>query len=500
MGARRILLLAMVAASTAQAQTITVDLSERYQVIEGFGGFGPAKVWWDSPPYFDLAWLEKLDVLGVSVIRTQLYWDFQGEDRTFNLGPESGNGKQIEYLRELQKRGIKILATAWTPPVWMKQRYDDKLAPFCKGQCGGVLDSAHYQDFADLLVGYVERMRSAGVEIYGVSFANEPLFANPFESCVYTEKSYAAVLRVIGQTFARRGVTTQLFGPEHMGSAKWNAGFYRSVLADPDTAQYLGFYAVHGYMDGVSPDYGRADGWISLRDHAAEAGKALWMTETSDFNKRGWDKAYQMAKELHLALRFGRVSGWVYWYLAGEVIGDGAEHAPTPLYYVLKQYYRFVRPGFAQVASASDDSQILATAFSCGDALTAVLINDGTSTKAATVRLLAGQLPIFRAYRTSKSENAVAIGEVKDGTLALPAHSITTLVAWPAKTSRVDSAVETTMEAPASCEGNRIPQPHPKSNARTSTRGCRGGTLREAIIIATMAALLAAWLTLRRRT
>jgi glucosylceramidase len=100
----------------------------------------------------------------------------------------------------------------------MKESSDNTLAPFCDGQCGGKLDPSHYQDFADYLVNYVKQMHSAGVDIFAVSFANEPLFANPFESCVYTEKSYAAVLRVVGESFRQSGLATKLFGPEHMGS------------------------------------------------------------------------------------------------------------------------------------------------------------------------------------------------------------------------------------------------------------------------------------------
>ena len=424
--------------STAQTQTITVDPSQRQQVIEGFGGFGPAKVWWNSGPYFDEKWLDKLDDLGVTIVRTQIYWDFQNQDRTFNLSPTSGNGKQIEYLKALQNRGIKILATAMTPPVWMKEATDNSLAPFCDGQCGGRLAPSHYQDFADYLVSYVKQMHAVGVDIDAVNFANEPLFANPFESCTYTEKSYAAVLREVGEAFTKAGLATQLFGPEHMGGADWNARFFRHVLDDSDTARFLSFYAVHGYTDGVSADYGNAEGWTRLYEHASEAGVELWMTETSDAKLHGWDKAFLMAKELHLALRFGRISGWVYYYMAGEVMGEPPENAPRPLYYAFKQYYRFVRPGFVQVGSATDDPEILPTAFSCGDGLTVVLINNGTSVKTAVVSLVDRGIPTFQGYRTSRTENTIVIGEIAGGSVELPAQSITTLVAPGTKEAHAD--------------------------------------------------------------
>ena len=414
--------------SSAHAQTITVDASLKQQLIEGFGGFGPAKVWWDSGPYFDQAWLDKLDDLGVTIVRTQLYWDFESKNKVFDLSVGSDNGKQLDYLKAVQAKGIRILATAWTPPVWMKLNPDDTLASFCNGQCGGTLDPAHYQDYADYLVEYVKQMHTAGVEIYAVNFANEPLFANPFESCVYSEQNYADVLKLAGAAFARAGLTTKFFGPEHMGGADWNSGFFSTVLGDANAAKYLGFYAVHGYTDGVAPDYGSADGWTQLYNHAKSEGKELWMTETSD-NSQGWDKAFLMAKGLHLALRFGRISGWVYWYMAGDVITGAPENAPTPLYYAFKQYYRYIRPGYVQVSSSTDDTAILPTAFTFGTGLTVVLINNGVSAKSAVVKFASGSVPTFDGYRTSSSENAVAIGKVIGGAVSLPAQSITTLFA-----------------------------------------------------------------------
>jgi O-glycosyl hydrolase len=49
-------------------------------------------------------------------------------------------------------------------------------------------------------------------------------------------------------------------------------------------------------------------------------GKELWMTETSDFDKQGDDLAINMAKSLYLGLKFGHISGGVYWAMADYII------------------------------------------------------------------------------------------------------------------------------------------------------------------------------------
>lgn len=421
-------------------ETVTVDLSTRYQTIEGLGGFGPKKVWWEAPPYYDEQYLDRIvGELGTSVVRTQLYWDLEpanddGDPRhtdvaRLNFGPESDNGKQLPFLRALAARGVKLIATAWTPPVWMKLDPDDHLAPFCHGQCGGRLDPDKRDEFAEYLVAYVKLLKAkAGVDLYALSFSNEPLFAQGFESCVYTEADYAKTLEVVGARFRAEKLGTKLFGPEHMGSFKWNAAFFERLLDDRAAAPYLDIYAVHSYLDGVRADYGSADGWSRMAERVGAAGKPLWMTETSGYDG-SWAQAFETARALHLALRHGRVAGWVYWYYAGNVLRDGA---PTPLFYTLESYYRFIRPGATQVGSSATDANVLVTAFRRGATLTVVLMNNAPKESRLSLQVTGGALPSpLAAYRTSEHENVAKLGRVDPAALVLPGRSITTLVAGP---------------------------------------------------------------------
>jgi O-glycosyl hydrolase len=341
---------------------VSVDLASERQTIEGLGGFGPARPWWEPGPWFDAAFVSTIvDDLGVSIVRTQAYWD--GEPRNddhdpdhfamdgFDFSPTSDNGKQFPYLRELAGRGVRVVASVWTPPVWMKANPDDSLAVFCRGQCGGTLERRNVAELAEYLAAYVIALRdAAGVELYGLSIANEPLFANRFESCVYSAEGYSAALRAVGDRFERERLPTRLFGPEHMGAYEWNdsAGLFDALLDDPDTARHLDAYAVHGYLDGVAPDDGSAEGWTSMHRRAAGAGKGLWMSETSAERDRDWPVAWETALGLHRALAYGRVSAWIYWAFPELLFDD--DGAPTPLYHLLKSWFRFVRPGFVEVA------------------------------------------------------------------------------------------------------------------------------------------------------
>jgi O-glycosyl hydrolase len=420
---------------------VTVDLGTRLQTIEGLGGFGPKKLWGDTAPYFDEQYLDRIvGELGTSVIRTQLYWDLEpenddGDPRHTDLaklrfGPDSYNGKQLPFLRAIAARGVKVIASAWTPPIWMKVAPDDHLAFFCHGQCGGHLDPAKRDEYAEYLAAYVKLLEAkAGVHLYALSISNEPLFANPFESCVYTEADYAKTLEVVGARFRADRLGTKLFGPEHMGSFKWNAAFFEHLLDDREAARSLDIYAVHSYLDGVRPDYGSADGWSRMAERVEAAGKPLWMTETSGYDG-SWAKAFETARGLHLALRYGHVSGWLYWAYADNIFTKGGE--PNPLFYALESYYRFIRPGATQVGSSSTDESVLVTAFRRGPTLTVVLVNNAEGERRLALRVAGGALPApLAGYRTSERESFVKLVGVDAAALVLPARSLTTLVAGP---------------------------------------------------------------------
>jgi O-glycosyl hydrolase len=236
--------------------SITIDLNRESQVIEGFGGFGAKKVWWDSAPFYDDAFINLIvKDLGVNIVRTQLYWDFEptsahSDDPTihwedYSFTKNSDNGKQFSYYKALKvaEPNIKIIATVWTPPVWMKlfdvsstipsQCYNCNCTPGVgDGKvCGGYLNPQYYPAFAKYLEAYIRKFKdSTGFDLYGISLQNELQFANPFEACVFNDQQYHDLLKVVGERFHNNGITTKIYGPETMGSLNYNTPFFNKVL------------------------------------------------------------------------------------------------------------------------------------------------------------------------------------------------------------------------------------------------------------------------------
>ncbi|HJZ41662.1 MAG TPA: hypothetical protein VJ203_14945, partial [Bacteroidales bacterium] len=403
--------------SPAQEIPVTITTDSTYQTIEGFGGFGAKKVWWDNAPYYDQEYLNQvIDTLGCTFIRTQIYWDAEPVNDNsdpavidwskFKFDATTDNGKQFAFIRDLGLKEVKLLATVWTPPIWMKGLEEfhgtlwgnpvrrrpsdsdlDQYCSWCGGadgceQVGGWLKPEHYVEFAEYLVAYVRIVKEqTGVDVWGINIQNEPYFANPFESCVVIPEEYAGILKTVGERFATEGITTRLFGPEHMGEVTWgmNNEYIKEILEDETVKPYLSFYAVHSYVDGVAPDYGSAGGWTALYEKIVKThDRELWMTETSDFDKQGYDLAFSMAKSLYLGLKFGHISGWVYWAMADYVIKN---NKLTPLGRAFQQFYRFLLPGMVMIKADAADNDLLVLAGKMHDFLVVIIINNSDQDK-----------------------------------------------------------------------------------------------------------------------
>ncbi len=368
---------------------IRVEPEKREQVIEGLGFFGGARVFWEPGPYVDEKYTSAVKKLGASMARTQIYYDdepkndngdpFKTDLTAFDFGPNSTNGRQFPWIRSLKESGIeRLIASVWTPPVWMKEGAKDELAPFCKGQCGGHLRKEMREEFAEYLIAYSRVLkRETGVDLYAISIQNEPLFENPFEGCTYSTEHYAETLKVVRRRFQQAGLKTKFFGPEHMGSYKWNddLGYFKALL-DTSPKPLVDAYAVHGYQDGVVPDTGAAPGWRDLRKRTGAAGVPLWMTETSDPNDTNYSAAFQIVQGLHLALKEGHVSTWVYFYLTERTI-QSKSGKPGPLYHLLRHYFSFLRPGDQQIASHCPGRDFGCSAFQTDEGIVVVAVNSG---------------------------------------------------------------------------------------------------------------------------
>jgi len=425
------LLAQSVAADPAAAVSIEIDPATKYQKIDGFGFFGPSKVWWgsaDPAAFYNDQWLDLvLNDLGLTIHRNEYYAEEAGQDA--NWAKQAPFVKAIAAKAKADNIPLKFILTVWSPPSQWKTNKS------LKG--GGHLLPAHYADFGKWLVQGIKNYESVGAKVYAISPQNEPLFSEPYNSCQYTREEYHDMIKVAVPIIKAAYPDVKIFGPEHMlfGVAKdwdWNnQDPSQAVLKDPDTCKYLDIWACHGYgPDGATPTEGSTEAtfWTNARQRISPFNKPLWMTETSGY--KGYNGTLRYAMAIHAALYYGHVSGWVHWYGADDFFNG---NTPTKNYYAAKQFYRFVRPEAVRIGSTvKGDNAIFATAFQHDNdkSFTVVAINGDAGPK--TVKLVGTVPDKLKAYRTSENENGVDLGTVSKDEITLAPRSVTTLYDGPA--------------------------------------------------------------------
>jgi len=100
---------------------------------------------------------------------------------------------------------------------------------------------------------------------------------------------------------------------------------------------------------------------------------------------------------------------------------------PTSSFYTSKNYYKFIRPGALRIRTATNNQDVLVSAFEHPEnkTLTVVVINK--SLLAKSVRLYGNNLPSgFQAFRTTENENCKEISSITGDVFILPPRSVTT--------------------------------------------------------------------------
>jgi len=449
------------------AATVTVEEAVEHQVVDGFGGFGAKRPPWSNPPIWDEAFVNLLvQDLGATIIRLEVPTSFEylndngrkteqgvwdGDPGTLNLagfnldkrleGHHLPLSSQLPYAMALKreaerrKEPLKVVATIWSPPAWMKYNRSisgtdplwNRLSRGGQGLPDCLPELAEYcEAYARIL------KRDADVDLYALSLQNEPNFAQTYESCVYSPGELAAAVKTVGRRARANGLRFRIFGPEDVGYLPRLRNYVRALCEDPEACAVFGIFAVHGYAgEGVRADEAGPRQWAETFELARRCNRPLWMTEAPGYAEN-WDGVFKLALSLHAALKFGKVSAWLWGPLSGEkpsefcLLTDGQ---PTGRYYAARNYFRFVRPGAVQIESRCDAPEVLVTAFKHpgNQTLTLVLINRGKAAKEVLVQ--GTNLPArFQVYQTTSAKNCTLEGAVAAAApVTLPASSVTTL-------------------------------------------------------------------------
>lgn len=450
---------ALLLSAPARAATVRVDRGTKYQTIEGFGFFGARDVWWSpADRLIDPAWASLvIDDLGTTMWRNEYYPPGAGQDADWIK--QRPVALTLRDQARLSGVPLKTIVTVWSAPAQLKCASDRDAVhegkPHHGGtKGGGAVCASRRDEFAQWLIDGLRLYANSGIDVYALSFQNEPFFRQGFNSSQYPQSAYVDMLEALGPKLHAAFPQLKLFGSENMleiecgkNDLEFDPWWYTGkILSRPKALAQLGAFAVHGYSDGVQATSTSKVARLWKQYHAAVAHtqRPIWMTETSGyvdgweggFNAKGEKRpgAFDLAQAIFSALYYGKVSAWVWWQgSSSESASEFSLMQGTSVgrrYYASKHFYRFIRPGARMLATSSDDRDVLAVAFEherIGN-FTVVVLNLAQAEK--SLKLEGHGVPrSLNAHVTTATRILSATGSaVERNAILLPPRSVTTLI------------------------------------------------------------------------
>jgi glucosylceramidase len=191
----------------------------------------------------------------------------------------------VAVLKEilLINPNIKIMATPWSAPAWMKTN---------NSLIGGSLQTQYYDAYANYFVKYLQAMSLQGITIDAITPQNEP--ENPFNNpsmLMNAQEQTNFIKTHLGPKFQMAGLSTKIVTFDHNCD---NPSYPISILNDPAANPFVNGSAFHLYAGDIS---------ALSAVHDAHPNKDIYFTE--QYTGSG-----------------GSFSGDLKWHLKNVIIGS----------------------------------------------------------------------------------------------------------------------------------------------------------------------------------
>lgn len=382
--------------------SVWVDPTRRFQVIEGFGAAftEAAAVTWAR-----LGAQRQHDVLrdcfdprlghGYTLCRVHMnscdfalgnyaHAEMPGDVDLHGFSIERDRAALLPFIRAAQRvagRPLKLIASPWSPPAWMKSNHQMNHGGHLKPECRAV--------WARCYVRFIEAYAREGVPIWGVTVQNEPMAAQRWDSCLYSAEEERDFVRDhLGPTLAAAGLG-------HVRIVVWDHNRDRMVerasviYGDPEAAKYVWGTGFHWYGENHFDH-------VQLV-HDAWPDKQLLFTEGCQEggpHHGSWELGERYARSMINDLNRW-TAGWIDWNLlldmqggpnhvgnfcSAPILADPAADAlhPQSSFFYIGHFARFVGPGARRVLCASSRQALECTAFVDPEGSVATVVMNAT--------------------------------------------------------------------------------------------------------------------------
>ncbi len=350
--------------------TIDVDATQTFQTIDGFGFTltgGSVMVINRMKSAEKATLLQELfstDQTAISYLRisigasdlneTTFTYDDMPQGQTdvdlthFSLNEDKKD--VIPLLKEILSINpkIKILATPWSPPLWMKDTFSF---------IGGSLQPKYYAAYAQYFVRYIKEMKAEGIDIEAITPQNEPLHpGNNPSLLMLAEQQRDFIKNQLGPAFEKENIKTKIIIYDHNCD---RPDYPLTILNDPSVKPFVWGSAFHLYAGDIS---------VLSKVHDAHPDKSLYFTEqyTASNSDFGGDLNWHLKNVI-----IGSMRNWsrtaFEWNLANDTtfgphtlggcttckgaLTIGTTVTRNVAYYIIAHAAKFVPPGSVRIGS-----------------------------------------------------------------------------------------------------------------------------------------------------
>jgi glucosylceramidase len=380
--------------SSGSGDLLIVNPELTFQTMDGFGlalTGGSAQVIYRLEPVKRAALLQELfgkngmTVLRISVGASDLdsaVFSYEEEPGKFSLAKSKPD--LIPLLKEIIaiNPAIKIMASPWSAPVWMKDNYYSK---------GGSLMEKYYVTYAEHLAKYILEMAKEGIPIWSLTPQNEPLNPGNNPSMYMSAQMQGNfIVKALGPVFEKQGIQTKIVIYDHNCD---HPEYAIELLNVPEVRKYVNGSAFHLYGGDIS---------AMSQVNKAHPDKDLYFTEQ-------WTGANgNFASEFMWHMKnviIGSVNNYakavIEWNLASdpsygphtpggctECLGaltiGGQEITRNQSYYIVMQAAKFIPPGSIRLG-INAPMTIQAAAFKRPDGKIVILIQNEGAKKSLSI-------------------------------------------------------------------------------------------------------------------
>jgi glucosylceramidase len=381
---------------------IQVHPDQQFQSIDGFGFTltgGSAQLIQALEPINKATLLQELfGKNGISVLRIGIgatdldatVFSYEDKPKKFSLEPSKAD--LIPLLQQIIaiNPAIKIMATPWSPPVWMKDNGESK---------GGSLLEKNYQIYAIYLAKYIQAMAKEGINIWALTPQNEPLHPGNNPSMLMTSQMQTVFIKTaLGPEFKKRNITTKIIVYDHNCD---HPEYAIDLLNDAEARKYVSGSAFHLYNGDIN---------ALSKVKAAHPDKDLYFTEQWTGYKGDFTGDFMWhIKNVILGAVNNHAKTAIEWNLANdstygphtpggctECLGaltiSGQDIVKNQSYYIVMQAARFVPAGSIRLGIELPEG-IQAAAFKRPDGKIALIVQNEGRKKNISIEKLNLEIP-----------------------------------------------------------------------------------------------------------